>query len=174
MAEVEPHGPAAEGGLKRGDVIMAVDGQPVADSGGVGYRLGARPLGGVAALTVRREGKQVNVPLQLTAAPEKPPRDLVKIRGASPFSGASVVNISPATIEDYSIANAHEGVAVIDTEEGSAAAMVGFQKGDVVMSLNGDKIATTRDLERAATQKPYVWKLMINRGGQVITSVIGG
>ncbi len=79
VAEVEPHGPAAEGGLKRGDVIMAVDGQPVQDSGGVGYRLGARPLGGVAALTVRRDGKQINVPVQLIAAPEKPPRDLVKI-----------------------------------------------------------------------------------------------
>jgi len=174
VAEVEPHGPAAEGGLKRGDVIVAVDGQQVADSGGVGYRLGARPLGGVAVLTVRRDGKQVQAPLQLTAAPEKPPRDLIKISGASPFAGASVVNISPATIEDYSIANVHEGVAVIDTEEGSAAAMVGFQKGDVVVSLNGEKIATTRDLERAAAQRPYVWKLTINRGGQVITSVIGG
>jgi Do/DeqQ family serine protease len=174
VAEVEPHGPAAEGGLKRGDVIVAVDGQQVADSGGVGYRLGARPLGGVAALTVRRDGKQINVPLQLTAAPEKPPRDLVKIGGGSPFAGASVVNISPATIEDYSIANVHEGVAVIETEEGSNAAMVGFQKGDVVVSLNGEKIATTRDLLRATGQKPYVWKLTISRGGQVITSVFGG
>ena len=51
--------------------------------------------------------------MQLTAAPEKPPRDLLKIGGASPFSGASVVNISPATIEDYSIANAHEGANAV-------------------------------------------------------------
>ncbi len=155
-------------------MIVGVDGQPVADAGGVGYRLGARPLGGVASLSVRRDGKAVVVPISLIAAPEKPPRDLIKIKGASPFAGASVVNISPATIEEFSIASAHDGVAVIDAEEGSPAAMVGFQKGDVVLSLNGEKIATTHDLERVAAQRPYVWKLTINRGGQVITSVIGG
>jgi Do/DeqQ family serine protease len=174
VAEVDPRGPAASAGLKRGDVIVAVDSQPVQDSGGVGYRLGARPLGGVAALGVRRDGKPLTLPLQLTAAPETPPRDLIKIGGSSPFAGASVVNISPATIEDFSIANAHEGVAVVETDEGSAAAMVGIQKGDVVIALNGEKISTTRDLARVAAQKPYVWKLTINRGGQVITSVIGG
>ncbi len=174
VAEVEPGGPASQGGLKRGDVILAIDGQEVQDSGGVGYRLGARPLGGVASLSVRRDGKQLVVPLSLIAAPEKPPRDLLKIKGACPFAGASVVNVSPATIEEYSIANAHEGVAVIDVDETMAAAVVGFQKGDIVLSLSGEKVATTRDLERICGGHPYVWKLSINRGGQVITSVVGG
>ena len=174
VAEVDPKGPAAEGGLKQGDVIIAVDGQEVADAGGVGYRLGAKPVGGTASLAVRRDGKSLVVPLALIAAPERPARDKITIKGGSPLAGATVVNISPATIEEYSIANAHEGVAVVDVEENSVAGMVGFQKGDIIMAVNGDKIAATRDLDRAATQKPYVWKLTINRGGQVITSVIGG
>jgi hypothetical protein len=146
----------------------------VQDTGGVGYRLGARPLGGVASLTVRRDGKQLVAPLNLIAAPEKPPRDLLKIKGACPFAGVSVVNVSPATIEDYSIANSREGVAVVDVDEAMTAAVVGFQKGDIVLSLSGEKVATTRDLERICAGRPYVWKLSINRGGQVITSVIGG
>jgi Do/DeqQ family serine protease len=174
VAEVDPHGPAAAGGLKRGDVIVAVDGQAVQDSGGVGYRLGARPLGGAASLSVRRDGKPVVVSLNLIAAPENPPRDLIQIKGACPFAGASVVNISPATIEEFSIANGHDGVAVVEVEEGGAASMVGFQKGDVVLSLNGEKVGATRDLQRLCGQHPYVWKLSISRGGQVITSVIGG
>jgi Do/DeqQ family serine protease len=174
VSEVEPGGPAAEGGLKRGDVILAIDGQEVQDSGGVGYRLGARPLGGVASLTVRRNGKQLVVPLNLIAAPEKPPRDFLKIKGGCPFAGVSVVNISPATSEEYSIANAHEGVAVVDVDETMTAAVVGFQKGDIVLSLSGEKVGSTRDLERLCAGRPYAWKLSINRGGQVITSVIGG
>ncbi|MGO9390938.1 Do family serine endopeptidase [Rhodoblastus sp.] len=174
VAEVDPHGPAAAGGLKRGDVIVAIDGQAVQDSGGVGYRLGARPLGGVASLAVRRDGKPVVVSLNLVAAPENPPRDLIKIKGACPFAGASVVNISPATMEEFSIANSRDGVAVVDVEEGAPASMVGFQKGDIVVSLSGEKIGSTRDLERLCGQHPYVWKLSINRGGQMITSVIGG
>jgi Do/DeqQ family serine protease len=174
VAEVDPQGPAAAGGLKRGDVIVAVDSQTVQDPGGVGYRLGARPLGGSATLTVRRDGKTVSVPLQLTAAPEKPPRERLTIGGQSPFAGVTVVNLSPATIEEFSIAGAREGVAVIETEEGSPSALVGLQKGDVLLSVNGEKIAATRDLERAATARPYMWKLTINRGGQVITTAFGG
>jgi Do/DeqQ family serine protease len=174
VAEVDPRGPAAEGGLKRGDVIIAVDGKEVTDAGGVGYRLGARPTGGVASLSIRRDGKQAVVPLKLTVAPERPPRDLMKIEGASPLAGASVINLSPATIEEFSIGNAQEGVAVVEIEENTAAAMVGFQKGDIVLTLNGEKVQTTRDLARITGQRPYMWKLTINRGGQVITSVIGG
>jgi Do/DeqQ family serine protease len=174
VAEVDPRGPAAAGGLKRGDVIVAIDGQAVQDSGGVGYRLGARPLGGVASLAVRRDGKPVAVALNLVAAPENPPRNRIKLKGACPLAGASVVNISPATIEEFGIANAHEGVAVVDVDEAGPAAMVGFQKGDIVLSLSGEKIGATADLERLCGQRPYVWKLSINRGGQVITSVIGG
>ncbi len=174
VAEVDPHGPAAEGGLQQGDVIVAIDGQEVADPGGVGYRLGAKTIGGTASLSVRRDGKALIVPLALTAAPEKPPREKITLKGGSPFAGATVVNISPATIEEFSLANAHEGVAVIDVAENSVAAMVGFQKGDVILAVNGDKIAATRDLDRASATKPYVWKFTINRGGQAITSVIGG
>jgi len=174
VTEVDPRGPAAEGGLKQGDVIVAVDGQEALDAGGVGYRLGAKTIGGTASLSVRRDGKSLVVPLALVGAPEKPSRDTLKIKGESPFAGATVVNISPATSEEFSITSAREGVAVVDVDDNTPASVVGFKKGDVVLSVNGAKIAATRDLDRAASQNPYVWRLKINRGGQEITSVIGG
>jgi hypothetical protein len=68
---------------------------------------------------------------------------------------------------------AGSSAAVIDVEQG-AAAMVGFQKGDIVLSLSGEKDGSTRDLERLCGQHPYLWKLSINCCGQVINSVIGG
>ena len=43
-----PVGPAAEAGLKRGDLITAVDEQNVDDAEGVGFRLAVKPLGGSA------------------------------------------------------------------------------------------------------------------------------
>src|SRR5271170_6397847 len=90
--------PAAEAGLKRGDVVIAIDGQPVDDAEGVGFRLGVKPLGGVASLALLRAGKNLVAPLKLTAAPETPLRDTIRIKGRSPFQGAEVMNLSPAVV----------------------------------------------------------------------------
>jgi S1-C subfamily serine protease len=174
VASVSEGGPAEEAGLKRGDVITAVDGQLVEDSGGVGFRLGEKPLGGVASLSVLRAGKTIALPLKLAAAPEIPARDAIRIKTLSPFQGAIVMNVSPAVIEELSLANAHEGVVVAEVAEGSTAANVGVQKGDIVIAVNGQKIATTRDLEKASAARPAFWKLTIGRGGEVIQTVIGG
>jgi Do/DeqQ family serine protease len=174
VASLTEVGPAAEAGLKRGDVITAIDGQPVEDSGAVGFRLGERSLGGVASLSVQRAGKTIALSLKLAAAPEIPARDAIKIKTLSPFQGATVMNISPALIEELSIADAHEGVVVADVPDGSTAARVGVQKGDIILAVNGQKIATTRDLEKACAAPADAWRLAIGRGGEVIQTVIGG
>jgi S1-C subfamily serine protease len=48
------------------------------------------------------------------------------------------------------------------------------QKGDVILVVNDQKIETTRDLEKASAERPNFWKLTIERGGQMIQTVIGG
>jgi Do/DeqQ family serine protease len=174
VASLTEGGPAAEAGLKRGDVITAVDGQAVEDGGGVGFRLAEKPLGGIASLGVQRNGNEVILPLKLVAAPETPPRDPVKIKSLSPFQGATVMNVSPALIEEMSLATAHEGVVVAEVPEGTTAANVGVQKGDIVVTVNGQKIATTHDLEKATATRPDYWRLTIERAGQTIQTVIGG
>ena len=58
-------GPAAEAGLKRGDLITAVDDQSVDDAEGVGFRLAVKPLGGSARLSVLRNGRTLTLPLKL-------------------------------------------------------------------------------------------------------------
>jgi S1-C subfamily serine protease len=163
--------------MKRGDIIIAIDGQLIDDPEGLGYRFGTKPLGGTASFTMLRGGKKVVAPVHLAAAPEKPPRDPVKIKGNSPFSGATVINLSPAVAEEFSIemATLSAGAVVADIEDGSTAADVSLQKGDVVISVNDTKINTTRDLEKATDGgRRRLWKVAISRGGQVITSVLGG
>jgi len=174
VADVVSDGPAAKAGVKQGDLVTAVDGQSVDDPESFGYRIATKSLGGTASLAIIRNGKPMNVALTLIPAAEIPARDPVKLTGASPFAGATVVNLSPAVIEEMSLRGASEGVVISEIEDGSTAAAVNFQKGDLILAVNDVTVKTTRDLERAASRPRNYWKLTIGRGGEVMTSVIGG
>ena len=174
LADVDPKGPSAEAGLKRGDVIVSVDGQTADDPEAVGYRLATKPLGGQATLGVLRGGKKIAAQIRLTPAPETPARDAVKIKGASPFAGATVVNISPAVIEEMSVQGATNGVVVSEIDDGTFAQQLNLQRGDVILAVNDQKIETTRDLEKVTSGRSYYWKITLARGGQVLTTVVGG
>ncbi|PNG25531.1 Do family serine endopeptidase [Methylocella silvestris] len=174
VAEVTDGGPADKAGVKRGDIIAAVDGQTIDDPESFGYRLSTKALGGEASLSLMRNGKPLNVKLALSPAAEIPARDPVKLKGPSPFSGATVINLSPAVMEEMSIHGVNDGVVIGEIEDGSTAAEVNFQKGDVILLINDVKIQTTRDLEKAVNGRHAYWKLTILRGGQVETTVLGG
>jgi len=174
LADVDPRGPSAQAGLKRGDVIISVDGQTADDPEAVGYRLATKPLGGEATLGVLRGGKKLVAQIRLAPAPETPPRDAVKIKGASPFAGATVINISPAVIEEMSVQGTTAGVVVSQVDDGSYAQQLNLQRGDIILAVNDQKIGTTRDLASITAGRAYYWKITLARGGQVFTTVIGG
>jgi Do/DeqQ family serine protease len=173
VASVSPASPAARAGLKTGDLIVAIDGQAVDDPNAFDYRFATKPLGGSAQIGLLRGGKETRVTVALETAPDVP-RDELVIRARSPFLGAKVANLSPALAEELRIDSKAEGVAVIDVPDGSAAARYGFRRGDVIVSVNDQPIAKTRDLERAAGESSRTWNVTIQRGGQRISAEFRG
>nr|WP_103872463.1 Do family serine endopeptidase [Bosea lathyri] len=174
VASLVEKGPAAEAGLQRSDVIQAVDGIMVDDPEAFGYRFATRPLGGMTSLTVLRSGRKVVLPVKLIPAPETRPRDPVALAGRSPLAGLTVMNLSPALAEELAIDAATDGVVIGEIEEGSTAARIGFQKGDVLQALNGERMATSREVETALKERRRAWEVTISRGGQTVTSVFPG
>jgi Do/DeqQ family serine protease len=173
VVSVVPGSPAAQAGLKTGDLIVSVDGQLIEDQNAFGYRFATKPLGGTTNVAVDREGKSVALAVRLEVAPETA-REEITISAQSPFLGAKVANLSPALADELRLDISAEGVAIVDFAEGSLATNVGFQRGDVIVSVNGEGIAKTRDLERV-TQKPSrVWRIVILRAGQQISVVLNG
>lgn len=173
VAGVSPNSPAASGGLKTGDIIVAIDGQAVDDPNAFEYRFATKPLGGVAKLGVLRAGKDVTAQVPLRTAPESPREEII-IEGRSPFAGAKVANISPAVADELRLDTSTEGVAIVAIAGGSPADRVGFKAGDVLVSVNDQTITRTRDLDRAAKATGRVWRITILRGGQRITVALGG
>jgi len=173
VANVSPGSPAARAGLKTGDLIVAIDGQTVDDPNAFDYRFATKPVGGSAQVGILRGGKETRITVALEPAPDVP-RDELVINARSPFLGAKVANLSPALAEELRIDTKSEGVAVIDVPNNSVAARYGFQRGDVIVSVNEQPIGKTRDLERAAGATTRTWNVTILRGGQRISAEFRG
>jgi Do/DeqQ family serine protease len=173
VASLTAGSPAARGGLKAGDLIVAIDGQDVDDPNAFDYRFATKALGGTARLGLIRAGKEATVTVALEPLPDTPHDELV-IASRSPFQGAKVSNLSPALADDLRLDPSTDGVVITAVADGSLAQNLGFMRGDVVVSVNNQKIAKTRDLERASSQQSRAWRITITRGGRQMSVVLGG
>jgi Do/DeqQ family serine protease len=173
VASVAPASPAARAGLKSSDLIIAIDGQPIDDPNAFDYRFATKVIGGSARIGVVRAGKELAVTVALEALPDTAHDELV-IASPSPFQGAKVSNLSPALADDLRLDPSTEGVVILEVVSGSSAQRLGFQRGDLVVSVNNAKIAKTRDLERIAGQASRRWSITILRGGQQVSVELRG
>jgi S1-C subfamily serine protease len=152
---------------------LSVDGQTIDDPDAFGFRFATRALGATATIAARRGSANLTLPVKLRVAPETPPRDLAKIGGANPLAGATIENLSPAVSEELSL-DTSSGAVIAEVDDNSNAGQAGFQKGDILVEVNGAKIASSREAQRALADKARLWKIVINRGGQLLATVFQG
>ena len=164
---------AARAGLRTGDLIISVDGQAVDDPNAFDYRFATKELGGTARVGVVRSGRETTMRVALEPVPDTA-HDELTIAARSPFTGAKVSNITPAVADELRLDPSTEGVVVIDIVDGSPAQSFGFQKGDIVLSVNNQQIGKTHDLQRATAQQSRIWRITIKRGGQQVSVVLSG
>ncbi len=174
VVQARPGGPAEAAGLRRGDLILAVNDDMVNDLATFAYRFAIQGVGGTASFTVWRNGRQLVFPVDLVAAPEDPPRDLRRLQGPSPLAGALVGNLSPALSEELGMEIDGEGVVVVEVATRSPARSLGLMPGDIVVSINDRDVVTTADAERLTGAPQRLWRLTFNRGGRLLSTVVGG
>ena len=173
VASVLPDSPAAHAGLKASDLIVAIDGQPIDDPNAFDYRFVTHPLGGTSEIDVLRGGKTLKLSVALETAPDTN-RNEIKLEGRSPFQGATVANISPAVADEMHLDADTDGVVMTEIADGSAAANVGFQKGDIIQAVNNKRIGKTGDLDKVSREQARLWRITLLRGGQQINVTLGG
>ena len=173
VANIASGGPAARAGIKTGDVIVSIDGTTVDDPNSFDYRFATKPLGGNAQVALLRQGREMTVPVGLQSAPDTP-REEIEIRARSPFLGATVANLSPALADELRLDTQSHGVVIVKVADGSAAQSIGFRKGDIVISINNQKIEKSADLDRITRAGGRQWRITVDRGGQQISVMFSG
>ena len=172
IGAVYPGGPSERAGLRVGDVILAVNGREVSEPAALKFRIGTLKLGSSARLRVLRGGKKQQLVLDLIKAPEKPPRNISRLKGRHPFSGSVVANLSPALAEELSIDTMERGVIILKLSSGSPAHRVGLQPGDIILTANGNKIRRIKMLGEILSHHPRVWRVSLRRGGQILSFAV--
>jgi len=172
-ARVAKDSPADKAGIKPGDVILAINGKDVQDPIALKFRLAEVSIGSPITLHISRDGKVFDVTMTAAVAPENPPREETLVKGANPLAGAVIANISPAVTEEMGNLGSDAGVVIYKVQNGTAASL-GLQRGDVIVSLNNNKINSVGQLLKTLHERTQQWQLQLRRSGQVITLNISG
>jgi Do/DeqQ family serine protease len=173
VGDLYPSGPLAKAGLRQGDVVVALAGQPVFDAETLRYRVGVQNPGDRAKLDFIRDGVKQSADMIFALAPETPARDERSLTGNHPLNGVKVANRSPRFNEEMGANPLLTGVVVTDVSQGSFAWRSRLRRGFRVVSVNGVKVGTTADLQREIGKPASGWVIEIDRGDRVVAWRIG-
>jgi serine protease Do len=175
IANVEPKSPADEAGLKAGDVIVAVNGRPVADNNQLTRDIGAIPPGSKAKLEVIRDGKSRTTEVKLAGRPEETEEASGRSsdrsgadKGEGDLLGLSVQDLTPELARRANVAGDTHGAVVTEVAPDSPAGNAGFEPGFVVLEVNRRPVASAADYRKAVKGlKKGDTALLRVRSGQV-------
>jgi serine protease Do len=174
--DVRVGGPAEKAGLEPGDVIRAVNGSPVDDSGDLPPMIGSLPPGSTVELDILRNGKPIERSLKLTELDESTAAAGPRRGGAEPSerdAPAKASNRLGLAGEDLDASDrsrlglrAGEGVG-LSRVEGAAARSAGLRPGDVVLRVGATPVGSADALDRALSKvgETDTVMLLVRRGG---------
>ncbi|HRU05471.1 MAG TPA: DegQ family serine endoprotease [Candidatus Brocadiia bacterium] len=139
VSEIIKDSPAEKAGLKPGDVILTLNGQPSKDVGTLRNNVALIPPGQDAKLKVLREGKEVEVTVKIGTLP-----DNIGEAGGSELAEKLGLKVQALTEElaaqfGYKMG---EGVLVAEVAPGSPAANAQIRPGALILSVNRQPVAS--------------------------------
>ncbi len=172
-----PAGPAADAGVKAGDVITRFAGGEVADTRDLVRRVADAPVGQAVEIVVMRDGKPVTLQITLgrrelaeAAADGSDPQDDADAPRTSKTLGLTLAPITPELAARLDLPQNATGLVVQDVDPEGPAAGKGLSAGDVIVEAGQQPVASVADLEaRVAEAKDAGRKsvlLLVRREGE--------
>jgi serine protease Do len=168
---VVPNTPAANGGVKIGDVIVGVNGKPVPDVQGLNFLVSECPPGSTATLKFIRDGQERTVAVKIEARPDDlqqaPARSIVKAAGTDGLDGVLVDDLNALARRQLAIPSSIQGAIVTDVAQDSNASQAGLADNDVIVEINQKPVANADDavkLSNGANTKRVLLKIWRSDG----------
>jgi serine protease Do len=169
VSKVEPDGPADQAGLRRGDVIVEFNGEPIDEMEELPRVVAATGVGVPVKVVVLREGDRKTLEVTVGRFPEEaqvastpePSQESVEAWGLR------VQDLTPELAEQLEIEGA-EGVVVTQVARGSAAGEAGLRRGDVILEVDKQSVANVGEFEKALAGSGSGTLLLVRRGDNTL------
>jgi serine protease Do len=152
---VEPGSPADNAGLKPEDAILSADGRTVQDNGDLSRYIASLAPGTTVKLDFVRGKDKKSTSVTLGTFKERGADDEAGAEAGHASLGMTLREMTPPVAERMGLPRETKGVVVVEVEPGEAAEASGLIRSDVIVSVNGQPVATTADFEQQiAAAKP--------------------
>lgn len=156
VAQVESDTPSSRAGLKRGDIILKVNGQTVDSANDLRLMISSMAPGTTANLTIWRDNKTQDVKVTLGTLNEKTAQNSqTESNEPGTMSGVQVQSVTPDMTQDLGIPNGTHGVVVTSVDPSSQAAAASPQpldRGDVILEVNHQPVTNSREYHDAVSR----------------------
>jgi serine protease Do len=167
IGDVSANTPAANAGLKKGDVIVKLNGQAESDSNDLRNTISQMAPGTQVKLDIWRDGKVQPFTVTLGELPkDKETAESSDENSSGEIQGIDVQDLTPEISQQLNLPSGTHGVVVTSVDPASAAAAAGINRGDLIQEINHKPVNSAsqyKQLMSSAGTQPIL--LLINRGG---------
>jgi len=175
--DVKRGGAAEKAGVKRDDVIVAINGETIDDTNVLRNKVAGTQPGTEIKLKIVRDGQEQELPVVLdelnpenakTAQPNENDRGAQRPNESGKL-GLNLQPITPPIARQLELPEDTSGVVVTDVDQNGASAKVGVARGDVILTINRQPVSSLDEVQAAldkAGDRPIL--LLIARKGQTV------
>jgi serine protease Do len=162
VSSVEKGGPGDKAGLKSGDVVRRLNGQPIIASGDLPGSLASMRPGDKVTLDVWRDGKTIQLTAKLGEAGEK----IAAAEADDPVRADASAKLGLALRPLEPVEKRQSGIAsgLVVENAGGAALNAGVEPGDVLLAVNGRPVNTVEQVRDVVGKSAKSVALLIQRG----------
>jgi len=162
VAEVLPDSPAEKAGIKPGDVVVEFNQRKISEMNELPRIVAATEVGKTVQLKVIRDKKPETVTVTIERLKDGDHEDPAAVPGSL---GLTVKLLTKELASQLRIKDA-SGLVVTEVKAGSPVSEAGVQRGDIVREINGQKLTSLADYDRAvaAVKSGEMVRILVKRG----------